>query len=285
MRTPFLRQRIVMLAALMYLTQALPSAAATLKVSSFPSGAQVIVDGFNTGKVTPMNISLPEGDHVVTVQIPNSGWNPDTRTITIVPGNNDLSVTLLPVLTAGPQGPKGDKGDPGEKGDPGDPGPGRADPPCFDNFNRYVDCGNGTVTDTVTGLVWLKDPTCLGVLDWASANQAAAAPKEGYCGLTDGSAPGDWRLATLNESLATTARATALGCLPVLTNDSGTGCANAGGSSFVPLPSTNFWTSTPVETAPVFAHYIGVGFGFGSSNLRRSGFGGLGVWPVRGGTR
>ena len=28
-----------------------------------------------------------------------------------------------------------------------------ADPPCFDNANRYVNCGNGTVTDTATGLV------------------------------------------------------------------------------------------------------------------------------------
>ena len=32
--------------------------------------------------------------------------------------------------------------------------------PCFDNFNRYVDCGNGTVTDTVTGLIWLQDAAC-----------------------------------------------------------------------------------------------------------------------------
>jgi hypothetical protein len=79
--------------------------AATLKVSSFPSGAQVIVDGVDTGKVTPMNISLPEGDHVVSVQIPSSGWTTDTRIVTIVAGNNDLSVTLLPVMTAGPHGP------------------------------------------------------------------------------------------------------------------------------------------------------------------------------------
>jgi hypothetical protein len=76
-----------------------------------------------------MSISLSEGDHTVTVQIPNSGWNPDTRTVTIVAGNNDLSVTLLPTVTTGPpgaQGPKGDKGDPGMpgvKGDQGDPGP------------------------------------------------------------------------------------------------------------------------------------------------------------------
>ena len=51
----------------------------------------------------------------------------------------------------------------------------RADGPCFDNTNRYVDCGNGTVTDTVTGLIWLKQADCLGINDWAAANQAAAA--------------------------------------------------------------------------------------------------------------
>ena len=72
-----------------------------LKVTSFPSGAQVIVDGVNTGKTTPMSISLSVGEHSVTVSIPNSGWNPDTRTVTVVSGNNDLSVTLLPVLTVG----------------------------------------------------------------------------------------------------------------------------------------------------------------------------------------
>ena len=32
-----------------------------LKVTSFPSGAQVLVDGVDTGKVTPMSISVSEG--------------------------------------------------------------------------------------------------------------------------------------------------------------------------------------------------------------------------------
>src|SRR6266571_8595828 len=98
-------------------------AAGALKVTSFPSGAQVIVDGVNTGKVTPMSVSLAEGDDTVTVQIPGSGWQPDTRTVTVVAGNNDLSVTLLPVLTVGPQGPKGDKGDKGDLGLQGVQGP------------------------------------------------------------------------------------------------------------------------------------------------------------------
>ena len=95
----------------------------SLKVTSFPSGAEVIVDGATTGKVTPMSVSLSVGDHIVTVTIPNSGWNPDTRTVTIASGNNDLSVTLLPILTTGPQGPKGDKGDTGATGATGPIGP------------------------------------------------------------------------------------------------------------------------------------------------------------------
>jgi hypothetical protein len=101
-------------------------------VSSFPSVAQVWVDGTNTGKTTPTSISVDEGVHVVTVQLPNSGWQPDTREVTILAGNNDLSVTLLPILTVGPQGlagpmgPQGAPGEPGvkgEKGDQGEPGP------------------------------------------------------------------------------------------------------------------------------------------------------------------
>jgi hypothetical protein len=72
------------------------AAAGSLKVTSFPSGAEVIVDGLGTGKVTPMSVALGEGEHTVTVQIPGSGWQPDTRTVTVVSGNNDLSVTLLP---------------------------------------------------------------------------------------------------------------------------------------------------------------------------------------------
>ena len=118
--------RIGSLILLLMLVCPRPAAASgSLKVTSFPSGAEVLVDGVPTGKVTPMSVSLTEGDHSITVQIPNSGWRPDTRIVTIVAGNNDLSVTLLPVLTQGPpgvQGPKGDKGDPGAKGDKGDKG-------------------------------------------------------------------------------------------------------------------------------------------------------------------
>ena len=73
-----------------------------------------------------------------------------------------------------------------------------AAPPCFD-LTPFVDCGNGTVTDTVTGLIWLKNADCFGVKDYAAANNAAAGLQTGACGLTDNSTPGDWRLPTRAE--------------------------------------------------------------------------------------
>ena len=113
---------------------AVPAAAQSgaLKVTSFPTGAAVIIDGVPTGKVTPMSVSLSVGDHLVAVSIPNSGWQADIRTVGIVSGNNDLSVTLLPILqkgdkgdtgATGPQGPPGPKGDPGATGATGATGP------------------------------------------------------------------------------------------------------------------------------------------------------------------
>jgi hypothetical protein len=45
----------------------------------------------------------------------------------------------------------------------------RTDGPCFDDVNRYVDCGNGTVADAVTGLVWLNQADCLAPTTWAAA--------------------------------------------------------------------------------------------------------------------
>lgn len=93
-----------------------------LKVTSFPTGASVSVDGADTGKVTPMSISVAVGTHTVVVSIPDSGWNSDTRTVEVVSGNNDLSVTLLPNLAIGPIGPQGPKGDAGATGPAGPAG-------------------------------------------------------------------------------------------------------------------------------------------------------------------
>ena len=104
--------------------------------------------------------------------------------------------------------------------------------PCGDKTMRYVDCGNGTVTDTVTGLIWLKQSNCVPTATWEDAKKAAAALKDGACTLSDGSSPGDWRLPTVTEWEATMKNALELHCQPTLTNDAGSACINAGPSSF-----------------------------------------------------
>jgi hypothetical protein len=65
-------------------------------------------------------------------------------------------------------------------------------------FERWIDNGNGTITDTVTGLIWLKQADCIHQ-DWADAIVAANALASGQCGLTDGSAAGAWRMPNRNE--------------------------------------------------------------------------------------
>ena len=164
----------------------------------------------------------------------------------------------------------------------------RAHGPCFDSVNRYVDCGNGTVTDTVTGLIWLKQPNCLPTSTWVDGNQSARGLKDGACGLTDKSSEGDWRLPTKEEWLATIARAVGLGCptlflnTPALTDDAGTGCYNTGaGSSFAGV-LFGYWSSTSEQLLPSTAFLVSLPGGYIIGSVKTTV---VGVWPVRGGSR
>jgi len=168
-------------------------------------------------------------------------------------------------------------------------------PPCFDNTNRYVNCGNGTVTDTVTGLIWLQQADCLGVSEtWKAANEAATLLKDGDCNgtLTDNSSPGDWRLPTQTEWSATIAQAVKLGCTfggsgtaPSLTNDAGTGCYTSQSSFTGNAPGVApgvYWSSTAYETIPSAAVYANLGDGNLGVIAKQLP---IRVWPVRGGRR
>jgi len=128
---------------------------------------------------------------------------------------------------------------------------GNTDPPCFDNTNRYVDCGNGTVHDTVTNLIWLKNVVCFVPLMYAQANNVVAGIGNGDCGLTDGSYPGDWRLPTKEEWETTVERAVALSCTePGLTNTSGTVCYGSGSKIFTGVSFLGYWSSTASAIHP-----------------------------------
>jgi hypothetical protein len=160
--------------------------------------------------------------------------------------------------------------------------PGRAAGPCGDKSKRYFDCGNGTVTDSMTGLIWLKQSNCLPAANWENARKAVAALKDGDCMLKDGSSPGDWRLPTDKEWEATMANAKDLKCAgPVLTNDAGAACIAAGPSSFPDVESDYYWSSTPLEGIPQ-ASFGDLDHG---NILKGNLINTLRVWPVRGGQR
>jgi hypothetical protein len=71
--------------------------------------------------------------------------------------------------------------------------------------SRFTDNRDGTVTDNLTKLVWLKNTNCFGIQDWQSAGLSVKSLKDGDCGpdpdlvLSDGSSAGDWRLPTMEE--------------------------------------------------------------------------------------
>ena len=162
------------------------------------------------------------------------------------------------------------------------------DPPCFDNLSRYVDCGNGTVTDSVTGLVWLQDAGCRGAVDWATGSTSVASLADGECGLSDGSRSGQWRLPTVDEWRATIAPAVVMGCSlegvgtpPALTNTAGTDCLSVGPTAFFGVASAGYWSRTSNPQHPNNAwvtSLVGTIHGFVFSGVKSHG---LHVWPVR----
>ena len=162
------------------------------------------------------------------------------------------------------------------------------DPPCFNNLDRYVDCGNGTVTDSVTGLIWLQDAACFGATNWASGSTLVAGLSDGQCGLTDASQPGQWRLPTIDEWQATITPAVAMGCSldgtgipPALTNSAGTACIGIGSTMFYGVVTGGYWSMTANGQHPNNAwvtSLAGTIHGFVYSGVKGHP---LHVWPVR----
>jgi len=64
---------------------------------------------------------------------------------------------------------------------------------------RFTDNMDGTVTDSLTGLVWMKNAGWFAPNNWSSALTLANELASGSCGLTDGSTSGQWRMPNVNE--------------------------------------------------------------------------------------
>ena len=120
---------------------------------------------------------------------------------------------------------------------------------------RFTDNSDGTVTDNLTGLTWLKDASCLGQQNWANALAAANTLTDGNvaCGLSDGSVAGDWRLPNRNELGSLVDLGTFSPALPA-------------GNPFLNFVASNYWSSTTVAIVPSFAWEVSFISGLDSFN-------------------
>ncbi|QTA80027.1 DUF1566 [Desulfonema limicola] len=143
---------------------------------------------------------------------------------------------------------------------------------------RFTDNGDGTVTDNLTGLIWLKNANCFGLRDWSTALTDCSSLANGSCGLTDGSAAGDWRLPNVKELLSLIDFGY---ILPALSNAAGT-AQWAEGDVFTSMPlfSDAHWSSTTSPSSTDYAWYVYPTDGTISYVLKTET---KYVWPVRGG--
>ena len=198
---------------------------------------------------------------------------------------------------AGPQGPagmqgaQGPQGPAGPKGDKGDPGSGGGGLVCTTAPNvylvaaangtqtcqgRFVDNGDGTVSDNQTGLMWeKKSPAGTGGVndvngqyDWAPFASFVtglnggdySSPLAASYEMTVNAAPGncfaghcDWRLPTIGE-LKSILLLTASGC------GSGSPCIDP---AFGPTQAFYYWSSSLLAVSPPSSVWV-VDFNLGS---------------------
>jgi len=132
---------------------------------------------------------------------------------------------------------------------------------------RFTDNNNGTVTDNLTGLIWLKNADCFGLQNWSTALTSANSLANGTCGLSDGSTAGQWRLPNVKE-------------LESLIDRSQYNPALPSGHPFSGVQSSYYWSSTSYTLSPASAWSVylsnGVTYAYDKTYSYY-------VWPVRGG--
>ena len=138
---------------------------------------------------------------------------------------------------------------------------------------RFADNRDGTFTDKLTGLIWLKNANCFGMMPWENARQAVKSLDDGDCGqnpalvLADKSSAGDWRLPTMHE-------------LCTLIDFSRRDPALSKGHFFTNIPSGYHWSATTLDSYSGMAWivYMESGTTCYENIKNRAGF----VLPVRG---
>jgi hypothetical protein len=140
---------------------------------------------------------------------------------------------------------------------------------------RYIDNGDGTVTDTRTELIWLKNANCFGRQNWQTAMQSAARLKSGQCGLRDGSSAGMWHLPTVDELKAMLDKRYTK---PVFSNAAGTAQWQEG-DAFSGVQSNVYWSCTEYAHNRGYAWRVNFTNGYVATYDKTTTY--YYVWPVR----
>jgi len=138
---------------------------------------------------------------------------------------------------------------------------------------RFTDNSDGTVTDNLTGLVWLKQANYIstgggtGKTTWSDAVDFCKALASGTCGLSDGSSAGDWRLPNIKELQSLIDYSQSYPPLP-------------SGHPFTSVQSYTYWSSTDHIAGPSYVWQVFMNFGYpGSQGKSYFNY----VWPIRDG--
>ncbi len=141
---------------------------------------------------------------------------------------------------------------------------------AWDDATRFTINGDGTITDTLTGLIWLQNADCIAVLggvSWAAALTWSNNLASENCGLTDGSTAGQWRLSNRKELKSLINRGNANNNLLL------------GSMGFTGVKGV-YWSSSTYANVNTKAWYVGIYGGFMDYADKGSH---AYVWPVRGG--
>jgi len=109
---------------------------------------------------------------------------------------------------------------------------------------RFTDNGHGAIRDNLTGFIWSKDAGCFEDTTWQETLDTISTIGDGDCGLTDGSVPGDWKIANIRQLYTLLDYGNDS---PALPND----------HPFIGITKgTALWSSTTADTDPTLAFIL-----------------------------
>ena len=221
----------------------------TFEIASNPVKGSVVLADAATGAFTYTPDAGMSGEDSFTYRASDGKATPTVSTVT-------FSDTFAPVIRTGQTSSY-------VAGDDGALQKGVAWPD-----SRFLDNSDGTITDNLTGLIWMQNGNCWGTLNWRSAFVQIASLNSGTASCADYTGTqADWRMPNRQE-------------LDSLVDFGRSSPALPSGHPFSSVQSS-YWSSSIVAGASSNAWLVNLG-GYGQSSTKPQSDS-YTIWPVRAG--